>query len=95
MKLDKNINDFKKKQMNRMEKYRARAMNNYIVNYIGLAEGYEILLTDEPIDGLDVYRTYAEAKKDAIQRAIDDVRLVKDALASTRAIRKTKLMRDD
>ena len=61
---------------------------NYRVAYVGLAEGYDIERTADQVDGFEVFRTFSEAKRAACQKAMDDVRLVLDALRRVQGMKK-------
>ncbi len=59
---------------------------NFVIEYIGLREGYQIEKTNEVVDGEYIFENFKEAKKRAIVLAKNDVALVKIALANTKAL---------
>ena len=63
-------------------------MKSYFVIYCGLIEGYDIEKSNAKPNGSDVFKLWREAKEKAVENAKNDVKLVKLALASTRALKK-------
>jgi len=56
---------------------------NYKVNYIGLAEGYDIEETTDDVDNYEIFGSFKEAKRKAVANAENDIELVENALANT------------
>jgi len=59
---------------------------NYHVAYIGLAEGYHIVKTEEKPNSYDIFSTFKKAKLDAVKKAKIDVDLVRWAYRETKAL---------
>lgn len=64
---------------------------NYKVQWVGIIEGYEIVFTDDPINEYDIFRTFREAKKCAVQKALSDVNGAKRGLQVTKQFRKAEV----
>lgn len=61
---------------------------SYKVQWVGIVEGYGISETTDEVDDYEIFRTFREAKADAVQKAQSDVEGAKRGLKMTRAIRK-------
>lgn len=61
---------------------------NYKVQWVGIVEGYGITETNDEVDDYEVFRTFREAKANAVEKAQNDVNGAKRGLQNTRAIRK-------
>ena len=73
----------------RKDELMKRPIYNYKVEYIGLREGYHIYQTTDEIDDFHTFKTFKEAKAQAIGFAKNDIDLVKSALKLTKSFRKS------
>lgn len=67
---------------------------NYRVEYVGLREGYQIFKTFDSVDFFEVFPSFEAAKKEAIERAKNDIELVKIALKNTKQIKENETQND-
>lgn len=64
---------------------------NYKVKWIGIVEGYKVVFTDDPINDYDVFRTFREAKKEAVQKALNDSESSKRGYKRTKQFTKSEV----
>jgi hypothetical protein len=61
---------------------------NYKVEWVGIREGYGIEQTKDEVDDYEVFKTFREAKRVAVERAKNDVEGARVGLSNTKRITK-------